>query len=222
MRYLKTIIFVLLFLTLSKSSFSQNYNINIVPVRVFYDAEKQPLSNKNYGIEFYLLYKFVEIERRLNERTSLNFGMAFSRTKYESFMSSYRDLFYKLQPSVRFYLNKNKIISGFYLGSGFNYSRYSFISKGRFSSTDESVLEYSNFKNYISWNSHIGYKLCVFKDRFSIDLKLNEEINIFNKQKTYKINADNSVEQRSFSFPNKGLDYPFLDLKLGYRFGFKK
>jgi hypothetical protein len=198
---------------------AQNYNINFVPVRLTYD--KQYYSNKRkLGVLF--LYKFLEMERKLNNHISLNFGIAYDKDKEEIFNGLYKEIFYKINPSIRYYLNNQNNISGFYLGNGFSYSRFSYDYSGRFASSDESIKERKIYQHYLDFNLQTGYKLCLFKKRVSVDLKLIEEILFLNRQKVNIINNDNSVNETNSSFKNGKIYYPYLDLKLGYRFGFKK
>ncbi len=211
MKFVKLIVLLYIFLYKSQG-FAQNYNINFVPIRVVYLRDE--FSRKKY-IEPLFLYKYLELERKFN------FGIAYNKSKEKNFSGYSRDLFYKLEPSIRLYFNRNKVIGGFYLGSGFNYYRYSYLKTGLFTG-DDSLIEKNLYRNYINYSIYGGYKFSVINKRFSIDLKFNDEITIFNHQKAVKIFKENVTEINNFKFSNGKLEYPYLDLKLGYRFGFKK
>lgn len=206
------------FIVFTSKSFAQNYNINIVPTRIIY--EKDDLFNKN-KITPLFLYKYIEIERKYKQYLSLNLGIAIDKGKVNNFSGFSKDLFYKLEPSIRYYFNKYNNMSGFYLASGINYYRYSYLRTGRFTG-DDNLVERNLYRNYVRYSFYGGYKFCIIKNRFSIDLKLNNEITIFNSQKAIKIFKNGEIENNNFKFSNGILEFPYVDLKLGYRFGFKK
>lgn len=214
--------FCIIIVSVAEPSFSQNYNINVLPARVIYNSDKEYFTNKPYGFQLYLLYKYAEIERKINDKMSINFGVVYSKNYEKVFLGSYRSIFYGLEPSVRYYLNKKNNMSGFYFGSGLTYYRFSDINKGRFASDDGSILENDIYRNYLSFNLYSGYKICLFKSRFSIDFKLITETTVYNRNFSKAIYSDFSVKENRFSYPSGKIEYPYLDLKLGYRFGFKK
>lgn len=198
---------------------AQNYNISVLPARVIYSKQTYTESKK---FELYLLYKFVEIEKRFNNHFSFNLGVAYNRNKEKSFQSSYKELYYKFDPSVRYYINSNSNMSGLYMGSGINYSKFSFETSGRVASTDNTVKENNVYRYFLDYDLHVGYKICLIKNRFSVDFKLNELVSIYNIQHRTQIFIDDSQQETYNSFSNGKIDFPYLDLKLGYRFGFKK
>lgn len=104
---------VLMILLFTKQSNAQNYNINILPARLVYF--------KNIGLEPYFVYKYAEIEKRLSDKFSASVGVYYSNDKEEQALGSYKYYYYNIEPSLRYYFNKEHNMSGFYVGSGFSY-----------------------------------------------------------------------------------------------------
>ncbi|MBC7475829.1 MAG: hypothetical protein H7263_16215 [Candidatus Sericytochromatia bacterium] len=213
---------ILLILCSSLKSNAQDFNINILPFRVAYDSDKKPLSDKDYGLRLLILFKYLEIERKINNKFSLNLGVYYSHKKDRQSLGSYRYLYYNLDPSIRYYFNKKNNMSGFYLSSGISYNRSSSLNSGRFASIDGSIKENNFYYDAINFNLSTGYKVAVIKNRFSIDFKINEIINIFAKEEIITIDTQNSIEIINNHNYQNNIYKPYLDLKLGYRFDFKK
>lgn len=211
-----------LILLLEQKSKAQNYNINILASRVIYNSKKNPFSDKKYGIEFYFLGKYAEIERKFSSKYSINLGMSYSVSKFAfeptgTIKSSSLDI----NPSLRYYTNKKANMNGFYIASGFNYFNYQSTSKD-YLEENKNVITNNYKSNALNADFFMGYKLVIIHNRFSIDLKLQQQLNLLwtkNRRITYDDNTQ--TIQKTTSYFNSP-DLPYLDLKLGYRFGFKK
>lgn len=207
--------FILLFITLlGNKIFAQNYNINILPARVNFDKEN--------GLDLFLLFKYVELERKVNKNFSANLGIYYAHVKEDFSLSYLKSNYYNFDPSIRYYLNKKQNLSGFYVGSGVNYAHSTVISKGREASIDGSILENDIKYDFLNINLYTGYKFVLIKNRFSIDFKLNQQFNIYNNKKQEITNSIGQIDEFNDRANIKRIPYPYLDLKLGYRFGFKK
>ena len=104
---------------------------------------------------------------------------------------------------------------------GFTYFNYSSSTKDYLDDHTKAVAD--NYKsNSLNAEFFGGYKLVVIHNRFSIDLQLNQTLNLLwlkNRSIYYDDGTQTNNKNTSF-FNTPGL--PNLDLKLGYRFGFKK
>lgn len=211
---IKSIICFLIILSFSLSSRAQNFNVNVLPARLIYDS--------NQKFDVLLLYKYAEIERKISEHYSVSLGIYYSKNKEESILGGYRNLFFDINPNVRYYFNKKNNMSGFYGGTGFNFANFRYESKGRFASTDGSILERKRNMEIVEFNLSTGYKFVMINNRFSIDFKLNQAFNLLLKETTKTTEASGN-QVIITSNPNQNtFGTPVLDLKLGYRFGFKK
>lgn len=213
---------LLSFLIFSLISKAQNYNISILPARLAYNTEKQSFSDDIYGIELYLLYKYVEIERKLNSKYSVSLGLTYSKDKDGYADVTLKSQYINIDPNVRYYFNKKNNMSGFYAGSGVNYINYIYESSNNIDENNNRVSSNRSNHNILNFNIYTGYKLALIKNRFSIDLKLQQQINVLSYRNINITYSDGSTldlkERNNFQTPK----LPFLDLKLGYRFGFKK
>ena len=210
----KTIIFLVLILSFSLSSRAQNFNVNVLPARLIYDS--------NQKFDILLLYKYAEIERKISEHYSVSLGIYYSKKKEESILGGYRNLFFDINPNVRYYFNKRNNMSGFYGGTGLNFANFRYENKGRFSSLDGSILERKRNVEIVEINLSSGYKFVLINNRFSIDFKLNQAFNLLSKETTKTLSSSGN-QVITTSNPNQNtFGFPVLDLKLGYRFGFKK
>jgi hypothetical protein len=211
---LKLFLFVLITVCLSTKLLAQNFNVNLLPVRLVRNNQNKP--------DFLIGFKYFEVERKLSDNYSISLGVYYTRDKEELLLSSYKHLYYNLDPSLRYYLGKNKNMNGFYFGLGFNYLRDSYYSSGRFASLDGSIVNRTLVNEIINFNFNAGYKLVLINNRFSIDFKANQLINLISKETTTTNNSNGQIVKNSSNLNQNLVYFPFLDLKLGYRFGFKK
>lgn len=211
---IKTIIYLVLILSFSLTARAQNFNINVLPTRVVYD--------NNQGFDLLLLFKYAELERKIDENFSFSLGVFYNREKEQNFLGGFRNLSYNVDPSLRYYFNKKNNMSGFYVGNGINYAKFSFNTNGRFASMDGSIIERNRKSEIININLNAGYKFVLIKNRFSIDFKLNQAFNLISKEVITTLISSGSEFVSSSNPGQNSIGYPFLDLKLGYRFGFKK
>lgn len=211
---IKTIIYILTILSFSFKARAQNFNINVLPARLIY--------NSNQRFDLLLLFKYAEIERKINEHYSISLGIYYSKEKEENILGGYRNLLYDVNSNLRYYFNKRNNISGFYGGTGFNFANFRYETKGRFASIDGVVLERNRNVEVVEINLSTGYKFVLINKRFSVDFKLNQAFNLLSKE-TIKILGASGNQVITTSNPNQNIfGFPVLDLKLGYRFGFKK
>lgn len=212
--FIKKLFFLIFILCVSFKANAQNYNINVMPARLIF--------NNAQRAELLLIFKYIEVERRLNNRYSINIGVYYDRKKEENALGGYRDLFYNIDPSVRYYLNDKKNLSGFYFGIGINYGQFKYQTFGRNADSNGNIIERNRNSEIINFNLTGGYKLVFFKNRISIDFKLNQALNLLSKEVTTTLISNGSEIETSNNLGQNSIGYPFLDLKLGYRFGFKK
>ncbi|TKB99034.1 DUF3575 domain-containing protein [Pedobacter cryophilus] len=219
--YLKFLFFCAFFI-FSNPVKAQNYNVSILPVRLTYNFDKHEFSDVRPRIELSLLYKYAEIERKISSKYSVNLGIAFSKFRYDfGPYGEFKSRSILIDPSIRYYINKKESMSGFYLGSGFNFINYSSSTKDYINDNTKAIA--NNYdSNVLNASFFGGYKLVVIHNRFSIDLKLNQQLNLLWQRNTRVYYDDGTqTNERNTSF-FKTPEFSNLDLKLGYRFGFRK
>jgi hypothetical protein len=216
MKFSTTLSFLILLSSLvPEIVIAQKNQINILPARIFYN-------NINEKFDFGYGSQYVELEHKLNNKLSINFGFGYKRRRDEVFNASSKDNLTQLTSDVKYYLNTKNNMSGFYGGSGLNYFNINSLNSGRYASSDLTLAEDNTRQNVVYLNLNLGYKYCLLKNRFSIDLRLVESTSVYNRTIEEEITVNNVKTVRKRSFDNFKINYPFLDLRLGYRFGFKK
>jgi hypothetical protein len=211
MKFFLTIISLLLSLQI----FAQKNQLNVLPATVFYN-------NFNEKFDFGYGSQYIELEHKLNDKLSINFGLGYKRRRDEVFNASSKDNLLQLTSDIKYYFNHKSNMSGFYAGSGLNYFKINSLNSGRYASSDLTLAEDNTRQNIVYMNLHFGYKHCLIKNRFAIDLRLVQSTSIFNRTINEEITINSIKTKRESSFDNFRINYPFLDLRLGYRFGFKK
>jgi hypothetical protein len=215
MKYIFTLSLVIILTCLiPKASKAQTNEISILPARIYYHRFYDDL-RVDYD------FQYAEFEHKLNNKISVNygFGLDFRKKETEDFL--YKEQSFIVSNGIKYYLNKKNNMSGFYTGINLILFKENYNSKGVFD-YDSNVKEFNGTQNYLNTEISSGYKYCFLKDRFSIDLSLRTRVLTYNNSKRETIYIDNTKEIIKNSSNNLGISVPFLDLRIGYRFSFKK
>jgi len=194
---------------------AQKNEISVLPARVFYD---KGIDN----IIFAYAFQYINLEHKLNDKLSISFGLGYKRRRDEVFNASSKDNLLQFTSDIKYYFNNKSNMRGFYAGSGLNYFKINSLNSGRYASSDLTLAEDNTRQNIVYLSLNLGYKYCLLKNRFSVDLRLVESTSVYNRTIDEEITVNNVRTERKRSFDNFNITYPYLDLRLGYRFGFKK
>ena len=194
---------------------AQKNEINVLPARLYYDRFDDDLG-------FAYAFQYAEFEHQLNNKFSVNFGAGLDFRKRETEDFLFKGQTYIASSGIRYYLNKKNNMSGFYSGINLILTKDTYNSKGVFVGYYSNVKEFNGTQNYLNTEISSGYKYCFLKDRLSVDLSLRTKVSLYENSKRETIYIDNTKEIIRNSNSNMGISLPFMDLRIGYRFGFKK
>jgi hypothetical protein len=194
---------------------AQKNEINVLPARLYYDRFDDDLG-------FAYAFQYAEFERKLNNKFSVNFGAAFKSKRKESNDNLYKNQYLLFNSGIRYYMNKKNNMSGLYSGIGVLLEKYKERSTGNFDDFISTAKEFNGTQNYFGSEISSGYKYCFIKDRVSVDLSLRTRVLMYSNNIRETIYLDNSNNTFNNSSNNWGISVPFMDLRIGYRFGFKK
>jgi hypothetical protein len=194
---------------------AQKNEISVLPVRTFFDSF-------NGNLDFRFAYQYIEFEHQLTNKLSLNTGLGYNFKKKEYENSTSRTQSLLLSGGLKYYLNKNNNMSGFYTGLNVLFSQYNNNGKGVFEGDFATVKESNIAMNYYLTEPSLGYKYCILKNRLAIDLSVRSNVSLYDNFKFETTYIDDTKTTFNNSSNNWGISVPFMDLRIGYRFGFKK
>jgi hypothetical protein len=194
---------------------AQKNEISVLPARIYFDSF-------NGDLEFAYAFQYAEFEHKLNNKFSVNFGAAFKSKRKESNNNLYKNQYLLFNSGIKYYMNKKNNMSGFYSGIGVLLEKYKERSTGNFDDFISTSKEFNGTQNYFGSEISSGYKYCFIKNRVSVDLSLRTRVLMYRNNIRETIYLDNSKNTFNNLSNNWGITVLFMDLRIGYRFGFKK